>query len=297
MQFLPTQNGDVGNKLNLWRGFGVQPIKPNGKSGAAGCKLFLDFARDVICSGNAEHYDYLIKREATIIQRRQRTEIALALRSDEEGVGKGFFERCMGHLLGDHAMHITNSKHIIGNFNPHLEMLLRLTADEALFVGNHEHRNVLFGLITEPTLTIEPKGCGIYAVDSFLNISIISNSVHFIPVSRTARRFFVLIVSSAHMQDYAYFKAIEDQLVNKGGYQALLYHLLYEVDLRDFEVRKVPHTAALAEQAAYGRKGVDGLVEKVCNEGRVPCEHHKWEGFTVTTSNDGREDFYGKGSR
>jgi hypothetical protein len=291
-QFLPMQDGDVGNKLNLWRGFGVQPIKPNGKSGAVGCKLYLKFVYDVTCSGNAEHYDYLIKREATIVQERRRTEVALALRTEEEGVGKNFFDGAQGHLLGDHAMTITNPDHIIGKFNPHLETLLRLTANEALFVGNHQHRNALFSLITEPKLTIEPKGCGVYAADNFLNISVISNNLHFIPVGVIARRFFVPSVSSAHRLDFPYFKKIQYQLMNEGGYQALLYHLLYEVSLRDFEIRKVPLTAGLAEQIAYGRKGVDGLVERVCNEGRVPCEHLEWKGFTITTGDGIREGFY-----
>ena len=128
--------------------------------------------RDIICSGNEAHFDYLLKREATILQKRIRSEIALGLQTKEEGCGKGFYEETMGRLLGNHAMQITNPKHIIGNFNPHLETLLRLTADEALFVGNHEHRNALFGLITEPTLTIEPKGCGVYNAANYLNLSI-----------------------------------------------------------------------------------------------------------------------------
>ena len=157
MAFMPQHDGDVGDQLNLWRGFGVKAIKPDGKSGAAGCQKFLDFMRNIICSGNEAHFDYLLKREATIFQKRIRSEIALGLQTKEEGCGKGFYEATMGHLLGNHAMQVTNPKHIIGEFNPHLETLLRLTADEALFVGNHEHRNALFGLITEPTLTIEPK--------------------------------------------------------------------------------------------------------------------------------------------
>ena len=145
------------------------------------------------------------------------------------------------------------------------------------------HRNALFSLITEETISIEPKNCAVYTASNYLNISITSNVTHFIPVSGTARRFFVPTVSSGHKQDFDYFRAIEDQLVNHGGYQALLYHLLYEVDLRDFEVRKVPKTAGLAEQAAYSRRGIDSLVEEACNTARVPNEHPKWPGFTVTS--------------
>jgi hypothetical protein len=64
------------------------------------------------------------------------------------------------------------------------------------------------------------------------------------------------------------------------------------VDLKDFDVRKVPRTAGLIEQAAYGRRGVDGLVEQVCNEARVPCEHEEWPGFTVTTGQEQDTGFY-----
>jgi hypothetical protein len=251
MAFMPQHDNDmVRDKLNLWRGYGVKPIKPDGMSGAAGCDKFLDFMLEVICNGNQEHFDYLRKREATIIQKRIRSEIALGLRTEAEGCGKGFYESTMSRLLGVHAMQVGNPKHVIGAFNPHLETLLRLTADEALFVGNPEHRNALFGLITEPKLTIEPKGCGVYQADSYLNLSITSNAPHFLPVSGTARRFLIPTVSTAHKQDFVYFKAIQDQL-NDGGYEALLYHFLHEVDLADFNIRLVPQTEGLLEQRKH----------------------------------------------
>jgi len=256
MAFMPQREGDVGNKLNLWRGFGVKAIKPVGTSGAAGCQKFLDFMLHVICNGDEEHFDYLLKREALILQKRIRSEVALGLRTKQEGCGKGFYEKHMRHLLGNHAMQATNPEHIIGKFNPHLETLLRLTADEALFVGNHKHRNALFSLITEGDLTIEPKNCGVYQADSFLNISITSNSDHFLPVSDSSRRFFIPTVSTAHMQDSVYFADIEKQLL-EGGYEALLYHFLHEVDLKDFNVRKVPQTEGLKEQRDHSLEPLD----------------------------------------
>ena len=87
----------------------------------------------------------------------------------------------------------------------------------------------------------------------------------------TARRFFVPKVSSESANDHEYFRKIDGEL-HDGGYEALLYHLLHEVDIRDFNVRAVPKTAALAEQAAYSRKGIDLLVEIACKEGVVPCQ-------------------------
>ena len=180
MAFIPKHDGDVGDRLNLWRGFGVKAAKPAGKNAGDGCARFLYFMLNVICSGNKMDFEYLLKREAFILQERTRSEVALALQTREEGCGKGFYERALARLYGNHAMQLGNADHITGKFNPHLETLLRVVADEALFVGDPKHRNALFGLITEPTLTIEPKDCGVYTANSYLNVTILSNSEHFV---------------------------------------------------------------------------------------------------------------------
>ena len=281
MEFMPQNDQDVVNgTLNLWQGFAVAARKPDGKSGAAGCQLFLDHGLKVICSGDAEHYDYLIKREAFIAQNRTRSEIAVGLQTEVEGTGKGFWCRGINRLYGNHAMEVQNPEHVVGKHNTHLEALLRLTADEALFAPDPKHRNALYNMITEPHITIEPKFIDAYSARNHLNLDVISNASHFLPVSGTSRRFFVPTVSTDRANDHAYFGKILAQL-HDGGYQALMYHLLHEIDLRAFNVRAVPKTAALAEQAAYSRKGIDLLVEMVCHDAVVPCQNGARAGVSV----------------
>ena len=107
-------------------------------------------------------------------------------------------------------------------------------------------------------------------------------------MSGTARRFFVPVVSLERANDHEYFHNIKAQLED-GGYEALLFHLLHEIDIRDFNVRAVPKTAALAEQIMHSRKGVDLLVEKACNEAIVPCQG--WPGFSICTDTDKQRGF------
>jgi hypothetical protein len=281
LRFMPQRDDDVVNgTLNLWRGFAVAARKPEGKSGASGCKLFLDHGLKIICNGSEEHYDYLIKREAFIAQKRTRSEIAVGLQTETEGTGKGFWCRGLNHLYGNHAMEVQNSTHVIGKHNTHLETLLKLTADEALFAPDPHHRNALYNIITEDTITIEPKFVDAYSARNYNNIDVISNASHFVPVSGSARRFFIPTVSSDRANDHAYFGKIRAEL-HDGGYEALLYHLLHEIDLRDFNVRAVPKTAALAEQAAYSRKGVDLLVEIACHDAVVPCQNGSRAGVSL----------------
>ena len=202
MRFMPDRDEDVvGNILNLWQGFAVAARKPEGKSGAAGCKLFLDHGLKIICSGDEEHYDYLIKREALIAQKRLRSEIAVALGTEEEGTGKESWCGGLRHLYGVHGMQIQNTEHVIGKHNGHLETLLRLTADEALFASDPRHRNALYNLITEPRFTIEPEHRRRIKPATF-SISTLSVTLN-TSFRYQARRdgFMVPTVSSAHAND------------------------------------------------------------------------------------------------
>jgi hypothetical protein len=46
-------------------------------------------------------------------------------------------------------------------------------------------------------------------------------------------------VSASQVGNHEYFRQIQMQLIDEGGYEALLYHLLHEIDIRDFNVRAV----------------------------------------------------------
>ena len=102
-RFMPQHDTEVvGNVLNLFEGFPIRPRKPEGRSGASGCQLFLDHERKIICGGNDEHWEYLEKREAWIARYRRRSEIAAAYRTEAEGSGKGFWCNHLGRLYGPH---------------------------------------------------------------------------------------------------------------------------------------------------------------------------------------------------
>jgi hypothetical protein len=94
----------IGDMLNLWRGFGVEP-----KHGD--WSLMRNHIRDVICSGNEEHFQYLIKWMAYGVQYPDRPiGVSIALRG-EEGAGKGFLWRNYGKLFGRHFKHVAQGEH------------------------------------------------------------------------------------------------------------------------------------------------------------------------------------------
>jgi hypothetical protein len=226
--------------FNLWKGFAVTP-RPGSWD-----KL-REHIWDVICQGDDSNFRYLMCWMARMAQYpAQQGEVAVMLRSDKHGTGKGTLANALRYIMGQHGMCVRNSKHLVGNFNLHLRDCLFLFADEALFAGDKAHVGVLQSLITEDTLTIEGKYMNLVEEPNYLHLMLSSNAEWVIPAALSDRRFFVLEVSDKHVRDYPYFKALYHELEH-GGYEAMLHELL-TMDLSDFNVRDVPQTEGLDQQ-------------------------------------------------
>jgi Bifunctional DNA primase/polymerase, N-terminal/Family of unknown function (DUF5906)/Primase C terminal 2 (PriCT-2) len=270
---------------NLWTGFAVEPQEGD-------CGLYLDFLLKVICSGNEEHYKYLLDLMAdTVKHPNKQGEIAVVLMG-VEGIGKGFAINHFGYLFGPHFLPVTQASHVVGKFNGHLGQCSVLFGDEAFFAGDRQHEAVLKGLITEPAFMVERKGIDAIRARNLTHLWISSNENWVVPAGPTARRFFCLNVSNSQRNKHDYFRKIDDQMCN-GGYAALL-HMLLTRNLTGVEVRSVPETGALAEQKALTRRGVDALVEWICDQGFLPCTRKDRHDVAITSDSDPncKETFY-----
>jgi hypothetical protein len=143
---MPRTNGTY----NLWSGYTVEP-QPGDWS------LMGRHIGEVICGGNQEYAEYVFNWVARLFQYPEKQgEVAIVTRG-KKGAGKGIVARWIKNWFGQHGVHITNARHLVGNFNSHLRDCVFLFADEAFFAGDKQHESVLKGLITEETVVIEAQ--------------------------------------------------------------------------------------------------------------------------------------------
>jgi hypothetical protein len=233
---------------NLYRGFAVEPKEGN-------CDLYLTHLKENIACGNEEYFLYLMAWMANIVQTPgTRPGVAIVLRG-KQGTGKGVFAKGLGHLFTPHFAHITNSHQLVGRFNALLKKAVLVFADEAFWAGDKQAEGTLNALITEETHNIEPKGIDPFSVKNFMHLIVASNHAWVIPAASEARRWLMLDVSETHLQDHAYFKAIDTQMKN-GGSAALLYELL-EYDGSRVDLWTVPKTEALDDQKVHSMTQVE----------------------------------------
>lgn len=231
---------EVPGLYNLWQGFAVEP-RPGDKH-----RSFLDHVRDNVCSGGAELYSYVLRWMALGVQQpAQPGHVALVLRG-RQGTGKGFLANAYGKLWGRHYLPVRDANHLVGQFNAHLRDCVVLFADEAFFAGDKKHQSMLKTIVTEELVTIEAKGIDAEAAPNFVHLIMASNNDWVVPADVDERRFCVIDVSTAKMQDKQYFAGIKADL-KAGGYENLLHDLM-TADLEGFEVRDFPRTAALQSQ-------------------------------------------------
>jgi len=224
---------------NLWRGFSVQPLRGD-------WSLMASHIEKIICAGNPEVYRYVRRWMALAVQKPDvLPEVALVMRG-KQGTGKGVFARGFGALFGQHFLHVSRARHLVGNFNAHLRDAIVVFADEAFLAGDKDAEGSLKALITEPELSVEGKFRDVVTCRNLIHLIIASNNDQIINAAAEERRFCVLDVSDAHIQDHDYFAAILNQMKD-GGLAAMLYDLQDE-SLARFNPRDIPVTKALNDQ-------------------------------------------------
>jgi Family of unknown function (DUF5906) len=249
------------NRLNLWRGWGV-PLRKGS------WKLMRDHVYDVLGAGDPQAGLYIERWLAYTVQHPDVVgETVLVLQGDE-GTGKGTLGRAMLRIFGLHGLPVTQAKHLVGGFSGHLQHCCFLFLDEAFWAGDVSAEGRLKSLITEDTVTIEPKYFAPFQVPNLLHIMMSSNNDWVVPAGPHARRYAVFKVSDKRMDDFAYFSALRSELDN-GGVEAMLYDLL-RLDLDNWHPMQIYKTAALMEQKARSLRGLDAWIETMLQEGSLP---------------------------
>lgn len=250
------------NMLNLWQGFAVQPIEGR-------WDRMKEHIAEILAEGDAASLDYIMRWSAWAVQNPgDRAEVAMVFRGDK-GAGKGTFAHALRRMFGQHGLHISNAKHLVGSFNAHLRNCLLLYADEAFWAGDKQGESVLKALITEPVQMIEQKGVDAQQWKNRVHLIMTANAEWVVPASHDERRYAMFSVSNKRMKDEKYFAALHKEM-NEGGLSAMLYDLM-NVDLTGWHPRRIPNTEALREQKVRSMTLQESWWEGLLQEGSIPA--------------------------
>lgn len=262
--FYPKLTKFYKGKLNTYMGLGCTPIDIDEKA-EIDLQLYLNHVYNVICDGNQEHGDYLIKWIAHAVQKpEEKPEVGVVLKAGQ-GTGKGTLLKPLSKIFGAHYLHATSPEQVIGKFNSQLENKIMIFADE-FFAGSKGSTDRLKAMITETTGSIERKGIDRINLPDFSRIIMATNHENVISIERDERRYFYLEVSDRYKQNREYFKPLHET-VNKDDFAGHLLSYLIGIDIADFEPRNVPKTKALEEQKIDNLDPLDKWLFEILSDG------------------------------
>jgi hypothetical protein len=254
--------------LNTWRGFAFDPVSGD-------WSRLQWHIRHILARGDPVREKYILDWIAAGLQRPGTKRRVCIVFIGDEGVGKDVFGHALLRMYGAHGFYISQPSQLTGKFNNHLWHVCFVFADEAFFAGDRQAENILKSLITDPMLTIEPKGVNAFRVKNMLDMMIASNHEWVVPVHKHGRRYAVFDVDGrfgkgmcSDADREAYFKPLWEE-INGGGIAAMMHDLLGR-DLSGWNPEAFPITPALVKQKQQTLRGFDKAVEAWLQTGVLP---------------------------
>lgn len=228
----------LGTMINQWRGFATEACPQTVTDDEV--EPFADYVRVILTNGDKAAERWLLSWLADMLQRPSEKPGTAVVLVGVHGAGKTFLgERVIGPIIGGgHYVQMNTIESLTSKFNSIADNKLFIQCDEAMHAYQKDVAAKLKSIITDESVTIEPKGINSYKKPNHMHFLFTSNEEHsalFIDASPYERRYTVLKVSPIRARDTDYWVKMRMWIDNNRG-KVLRWLLDYKYD-RDLILR------------------------------------------------------------
>jgi len=232
------------NMFNLWTPFKCEQYTDSYKPNKEGLNIILNHIK-ILCGNDDIVSDYFIKWIGQMIQYPATKTICPTLIS-KEGAGKGTFIKLMVKLLGKKKVleTTTPSRDVWGEFNAQMVNSFFVNLNEISKKDTLDSQGQIKGLITDTSLTINPKGKERFEMNSYHRFIITTNKEDPIVTSQNDRRNLIIRSSDELINNKEYFENMNDILLEDINVIRTCYDYFKNIpDLDKFHKIPLPKTS------------------------------------------------------
>lgn len=223
LTYAPGQPQTYQNQLNTWVPSKIKPIK--------GDLTLWHRYLDHLFQSDPTYRDWFIAWLAYQFQHPGvKFHSAVVFWSAETGTGKSLFGYLMAELFGAHNFAEINEAELHGSFNFWAARKQFVMGEEIKGSNAQKQADFLKSVITRKTVTINTKNTPHYTLPDCINYFFTSNRENAFMLDDTDRRFFVHRLADVKL-DADYVSHTLKPWLNSGGYEAILHHLMNDIDL------------------------------------------------------------------
>jgi 8-oxo-dGTP diphosphatase len=236
------------NEFNVFKGFALSYDVVKNDEGDPG--MFVDHITRIWCQENKKLAKCVLQFFAQMLQTPWvRVDWGLYLRGEQGSMKNFVLDTWIKKIMGLHTCFVTHDPNrIFGKFNKHLEGKILVGNDEAVSTYDKKAMSQLKGFTTSTTIMIEDKNVSQYEVIALHRLLTFSNEPEYANVGKGQRRGLFLETDDVYA-DVNCPEGSEAANNRKAYIDACLGCLpqtvakyLYELDIGDFNARKVIHT-------------------------------------------------------
>lgn len=227
------------NEFNLWSGFqAVRVAVPS----TEGLELMKSFIFEVWASSNQAHYDYIISWWAGLVTNLTGINRVALLMVSDQGTGKNTLAEFMKLVLRScNVATVEGIDGVVGRFNTQVQNK-RLIVMNELCSTKDEFRNnfdKIKPIISDATITIEPKGVNKYELDNIANLVAFTNHEDAVSLEELDRRWAAFKMSNVYRNNSEYFDRLRALCFNQDVANQFYTYLL---DFPAVDLSKIPMT-------------------------------------------------------
>lgn len=254
-------DGNYPNDFNLWTGFqGKRTDKT-----PPGLDMMKEFLLETWASGNVDHYNYIVSWFAGLLTNKTSINMVALAMVAKQGTGKGFFLSFMKYIL--RAVNVCEvagiqpitQKHNTLLQNKRLVVINEMSSTKDEFKSNFDKIKTY---ITDPSISIEPKGVNAYQIDNISNFLLFTNHRDAIIVEESDRRYAIFEMSDVHRNDTDYFDTLAAECFNQETADAFYTYL---IDFAAVPIKSIPDTDLRTEMINLSKstplKFLDAVID------------------------------------
>jgi hypothetical protein len=244
--------------FNMWKGFKIEQVIPDGNDHSRELQVFLNHLR-FLSNHDDTIYQYLLRWFAHLFQHpSKKSEVLVGIKSLKQGVGKSLLFVLMTEMMGDDlTAKIENpERDLFGDFNELILNKFFVLLEEWDSAVNLKYAKRILDMITSTVDNINKKGGKKFSTRSYTNFMSVWNKSG-LRFEENDRRMFATEVKCQTVPPKEYFENFVDQAKNKQALRAF-YDYLMNVDLTGFHPsRSRPNTLLREEILSITRDKIE----------------------------------------
>ena len=207
----------------------------------------LIFIKEVICNSDETVYKYFTSwLRHIIVKPYKKTEVAVFLHSNAKGTGKGSLSYWLkNHVFGTHISNVISGlSKLTQKHNTCIKQKILTIVEEIPAIQGefHSQFDTMKHLITDPQVTVEPKGVDAYEIPNMVNFLMMSNNQMALKIEKGDRRYACFEVSDCKRGNEEYWNYIHDKVLTEETAKHFYQYMASLCDDDCVSLRQIPKT-------------------------------------------------------